>query len=297
MTSHRLRSLLVAASLLVPAVAHAQATPATPPSVPSGSVTRTAGEYTTVITERGELSELEARTAADMIGGELVKHKARPGSYDVSFGRLGSRTRLVISNGGETREAWMASLDELQPASARTVEALSTGRTVGETENVDNVLASETTTRRTKPGQLGAGLNLIGATPVGVPSGLSTGFGVFLHYNTARYSLVAEGRAVGIGSSDQKLAEVSAGIGARFFFSDAEFSPFAGGGLQVAYYNLSKSDSGGSGAAAYAELGLAGLRSNKVGVYATVRGAAPFFMIADDKYVVPLTLNLGLTFL
>lgn len=287
MTSLYLRSLLVAASLLVPSAAFAQEAP----------VVRTAGEYTTTVAERGELSELEARTAADMISGELVKHKARAGAYSVSFGRLGSRTRLVITNGGETREAWMSSLDELQPASARTVEALSTGRSVGETENVDNVLASETTTRRTKPGQLGAGLSLIGATPVGVPSSLSTGFGLFLNYNTARYSLVGEGRAVGIGSSEEKLAEVSVGIGARLFFSDAEFSPFAGGGLQVVYYNLSKSDSGGSGAGAYGELGLAGLRSNKVGVHASIRAAAPFFLIADTKYVVPLTLNLGLTFL
>ena len=90
---------------------------------------------------------------------------------------------------------------------------------------------------------------------------------------------------------------MSAGIGARFFFSDADLSPFAGGGLQVAYYHLTRSDSSGSGAGAFAEIGVAGLRSNKVGVYATVRGALPFFTIVDSKYVVPVTLNLGLTFL
>lgn len=307
MTSPRLLSALLgialgSASLLASAPACAQdpvapavAIPPAAPPAPS-TITKVSGEYTCVIVERGELSDLEARTASDMICAELVKQKAHAGQYTVSFGRLGSRTRLAISDGTQSREAWLLSLDELQAASARTIDALSTNRSVSDTENVDNVLASEATSRRTKPGQLGGGGSLIGATTIGEAASVSTGFGLSLHYNAARYGILAEGRALGIGSAKDKLVEVSAGLGARFFLSDSDFSPFLGGGLQVVYYQLGPG-AGSSGAGAYTEIGVAGLRSSKVGIHDSLRGALPFFTIKGDAYVVPVTLNLGLTFL
>ena len=245
-----LGAALCSVSLLASSPAWAQdpVSPAAalPPAAPPSAIAKTTGEYTCVIVERGELSELEARTAAEIICAELVKQKAHGGQYNVTFGRLGSRTRLVIADGAQSRDAWLLSIDELQAATARTVEALSTGRSVSDTENVDNVLASEAMTRRTKSGQLGGGADLIGATSVGGSSGVSTGFGLSLNYNTSRYAVVAEGRAVGIGSSSNKLVEVSAGIGGRLFLNDADFSPFVGGGLQVVYYKLTTRGAAGS---------------------------------------------------
>lgn len=271
-----------------------------PPSAPpvEAPIVRTAGEYSCLIADRGALEEVDARTAADVVCGELVKQKAPVGRYTIRFGRLGSRTRFVVASGEEEREAWLASLDELSVAAARVVEALLTRRTVGQTEKVDSVLASEASAPRTKHGQLSVGLSIIGATTAGVATNVSTGFGLALLYRASRYGLFAEGRATGIGSANEKLAELSLGIGGHWFFSDADFAPFVGGGLQVAAYGLTKNGSSGSGLGTFGEIGLAGFRSSKVGVFTTARAAFPLFDVDPGKgYVVPLTLNLGLTFL
>ena len=68
--------------------------------------------------------------------------------------------------------------------------------------------------------------------------------------------------------------------------------------MQVAGYGLTKNNSSTSGLGTFAEVGLAGFRTSKVGVFTTARAAFPLFDVSPKEgYVVPLTLNLGLTFL
>ena len=271
-----------------------------PPSAPptEAPIMRTAGELSCLIADRGALDDVNARTAADVVCGELVKQRAPAGRYTIRFGHLGSRTRLVVASGEDEREAWLSSLDELSVASSRVVEALLTRRTVGQTEKVDSVLASEASSPRVKNGQLSVGGSIIGATTVGAATSVSTGFGLALLYRASHYGLFAEGRATGIGSAREKLAELSLGMGGHWFFSDSDFAPFIGGGLQVVGYGLSKNREAASGLGTFAEVGVAGFRSSKVGVFTAARAAFPLFSIAPGQgYVVPLSVNLGLTFL
>jgi hypothetical protein len=259
---------------------------------------RTLGAHTCVVADRGALDDVAARTAADVVLSELVKQKAPAGSYTIRLGQLGSRTRFVVASGNDEREAWLSSLDELAVAAARLVEALVTRQSVAETEKVNSVLGAEANAPRVKNGQLSVGASIIGQTTAGAATSVSTGVGLALLYRTTRYGLSVEGRATGIGSGEDKVSELSLGIGGQVFFGDTDLAPFVGAGMQVAKYELTSSWSSGSGLAAFGELGLAGFRSSKVGVFTSLRAALPLFEAAPHKgYVVPVSLNLGLSFM
>jgi hypothetical protein len=265
----------------------------------AGEIVRSSGAHTCIVAERGALEDIDARTAADIVCAELAKQGAAGGRYTLRFGKLGTRTRFVLANEQqEEREAWISSIDELPVASTRTVEALRTHKSVDETSKVDTALSSEGTLSRTKVGKQSGTLSIIGATSAGVESDVSAGVGLGIHHRTSRYALFGEGRLVGIGSSKSTLSEASVGFGTSIFFSDADVSPFAGGGLQLAYYRLSQESSGASGLAPFVEAGVAAARSSRVGFSASLRAAVPLFEIGrKDGYALPLSLSLGLTFL
>jgi hypothetical protein len=266
--------------------------------VAEAPLVRTLGAHTCIIADRGALDDVAARTAADVVLSELVKQKAPAGSYTIRLGQLGSRTRFVIASGSDEREAWLSSVDELPVAAARLVEALVTRQSVADTEKVSSVLDAEASAPRVKSGRLLFGASIIGQTTAGAATSVSTGVGLALLYRTTRYGLSVEGRATGIGSGDNKVSEVSLGIGGQLFLADTDLAPFVGAGMQLATYQLTSSPSSGSGLAAFGELGLAGFRSSKVGVFTSLRGAFPLFEVAPTKgYVVPVSLNLGLSFM
>ena len=269
---------LLAITLSLPAVAHAQE-PA---------------PFSCAVGDAGPLSEIEARTVADLTCAELAKAHAPPSKYTMNIGQLGSRLRVVLSNGREERDAWVGSADEIPTALPRVSQALVSQSSVASTESVDNVLEPDTLAPRTKNGQLHAVVGMFGATSLGSnSSGLSGGFDVALMYRARRYDFFAEARLGGIGSADSKVSGGGVGIGSHFYFSQSDFSPLIGGGFEVSSYSIRSS---GSGIGAFGEIGVAGFRTNKVGLMATARVAAPFYDIGSS-YTLPVTMNLSMSFL
>ena len=122
-----------AANVLAPSAARAQDSlpPSEPPTLPVAAAVPP-GAYVCTVTDRGELNDVDAVTAADVVCGELKKQGAPGGAYTVRFGHLGSRTRLVVASGTDQREAWFSSMDEVEVAAARLVEALVSHRTPGD---------------------------------------------------------------------------------------------------------------------------------------------------------------------
>ena len=101
-------------------------------------------------------------------------------------------------------------------------------------------------------------------------------------------------------------------VGTRYYFTDDDIAPFAGGGLSFANFSVSQTGGEsytGSGPAAYGEVGVGFLRSSFVGAIVSVRADVPMFSLNqnsfDDftasglettrsRFVIPLSLNVGL---
>ncbi len=320
MSRTHLSAFMIAASIatLLPHVAYAQdpASPALPsphavPVGPSAAVTppplvpltaeaqivKARGGYACAVTDRGGVDENDLRTTAEIVCQELAKQKAPVGRYTIRFGRLGSRTRLVVANDADEREVWLGGIDEVAVATPRVVAALVQHKTLADTEGVNSVLALEATTPRNKPGQLSLALTLFGATTAFASTGVSSGVGLGFNYRTPRFGVFTEGRLGGIGSASKKLVEASLGIGGHAYLNEEDLSPFAGGGFQVVSYSIAGESTQASGIGTFAEIGIAGFRTNKVGVAASVRAAFPLFEFNNSRgYVVPLTLNVGISF-
>ena len=114
-------------------------------------------------------------------------------------------------------------------------------------------------------------------------------------------------------------------MGGRYFLTDGDVAPFVGLGVGVGYFHVSRAPRGdydtdldGSGFTASAEAGAAFLRTGHVGAALSLRADAPFFALKSDeitatrydskmkatttvipsesRYVVPLSLNVAITF-
>jgi hypothetical protein len=195
-------------------------------------------------------------------------------------------------------------MDEIHVASPRLVNALVEGKPLDETRNVDNVLSSETRVAKTQPGKMGFDGGFFGTTGVGVPSGSSGGIALGLLYRAGSLGISSSGRAGGIGSGERSLSSASLDIGARYYVSTADTSPFVGGGLGISHFEVERKDGpdlGGSGFGAHVQLGVEVLRTHAAGFSIAARADLPFFALADGaennaRYVVPLSFNVGMQF-
>jgi hypothetical protein len=304
-------ALCLAAVVAFPAVARAQSDPQ-PPIV--------AGPHTCFVAEHAGIDEADARTTTDLVCSELGLVGAPPGTYDVRFGKLGARILLGVSarSGGEDRRMLVQSIDEVPVAVRRLVAALVSQRTVEQTQNVDNVVDSDS--RKTKAKSVAAAgyFGLVGMIGAGVTTGGSGGFDLGLLFRVKRLTLGGNLRAGGIGSGDDKLGFVGADMIGRYHFDDGDTSPFVGGGLGLAYlFANGPIDLQASGFDAHLEVGLELFRSSRVGALVSIRADAPFFALTGSSrpsdpypyyedshtpvttktaYVVPISLNAGFSF-
>lgn len=289
------------------------APPAPLPTAARPASAITVGNYTCTSGEHDGVDANDVRTVTDIVCHELAKQHATVGNYEVRVGKLGTRILLSVSGPttGEERRALVQGVEEMASAAPRVVQALVRHTSVEETTNADNVLASETPAPRVKAGQSGAYLGLIGMSGVGMPASVSGGFDLGIIFRNERLAFTLHGRAGGIGSSDVKLGFADLDVGGRYYLSDGDFAPFVGGGLGFAYLQLNgvktetfngytyRDDLSGSGFGAFAELGIDIARTNRVGFTTSLRADAPFFTVKsgdDSRYIVPLSLNAGLSF-
>jgi hypothetical protein len=298
--------------------------PAAPPmvaeSAPREDTLTVAGGYTCVVGEHAGIDRDDARTSADVLCHALAAHGAHPGVYDIRIGKLGGKLLLVVTERAtnDERRVFIQGVEEVPVASERLVAGLVEHKSLEQTESVDNVVSSESRTPKQKTVQPGVILGLTGQSAVGGPTTASGGIEIDMQFRLKSLALLGQGRAGGIGSSDNKLGYASLGVGVRYFLTDSDVAPFIGGGLMFAYFQANEGNSpafDGSGFGAYGELGLAFMRSSHVGGVVNLRADVPMFSLVQSAgdtydyatssynqtatssmYLVPLSLNVGLSF-
>jgi hypothetical protein len=293
--------------------------PAAPPmaaeSAPREDSLTVAGGYTCVVGEHAGIDRDDARTSADVICHALASHGAHPGVYDIRIGKLGGKLLLVLTERAtnDERRLFIQGVDEVPVASDRIVTALVEHKSTEQTESVDNVVSSESTTPKQKKVVPGVILALTGQSAVGSPTTASGGIEIDMQFRLKNLALLGQGRAGGIGSADNKLGYASLGTGLRYFLSDSDVAPFIGAGLMFAYFQANEGNApafDGSGFGAYGELGVAFMRSSHVGGVVDLRADLPMFSLTQSAgednygnpiatssmYLVPISLNVGLSF-
>jgi hypothetical protein len=284
-------------------------------SAPREDTLTVAGGYTCVVGEHAGVDRDDARTSADVLCHALASHGAHPGIYDIRIGKLGGKLLLVLVERAtnDDRRLFIQGVDEIPVASERVVTALVEHKSLEQTETVDNVVSSESRTPKQKVVQPGVILGLTGQSAVGGPTTASGGIEIDMQFRLKNLALLGQGRAGGIGSSDNKLGYASLGVGVRYFLGDGDVAPFIGGGLMFAYFQANEGSSpafDGSGFGAYGELGLAFMRTSHVGGVVNLRADVPMFSLTQSEgydsygnsiatssmYLVPLSLNVGLSF-
>jgi hypothetical protein len=289
-------------------------------SAPREDTLTVAGGYTCVVGEHAGIDRDDARTSADVLCHALAAHGAHPGVYDIRIGKLGGKLLLVVTERAtnDERRVFIQGVEEVPVASERLVAGLVEHKSLEQTESVDNVVSSESRTPKQKTVQPGVILGLTGQSAVGGPTTASGGIEIDMQFRLKSLALLGQGRAGGIGSSDNKLGYASLGVGVRYFLTDSDVAPFIGGGLMFAYFQANEGNSpafDGSGFGAYGELGLAFMRSSHVGGVVNLRADVPMFSLVQSAgdtydyatssynqtatssmYLVPLSLNVGLSF-
>lgn len=295
-----MRSLLIVASALAllsfassalavePTPGQAAAAPPAPTAIP---ITATCS-----LGEHAALDEAEAKTAADIVCHELAKRGATNTNHELRFGKLGGRTLVVLAarSGNEYNEArtFIQGLDEIDVAGPRLVSSLLENKTMAETRTVDNVIANEQRAPKQAGGSVAAVMGMYGLSSIGETSSASAGFDVGIGYRSGHLGLQADGRLGGIGSGDTKIGNASIDVGGRFYATDGDIAPFVGGGFEVSYFKRNgdnnQSDKpaelSGSGAGAFATLGVEALRAHHVGLVVAGRIDMPFYSLEGDRY-------------
>jgi len=270
------------------------------------------GGYTCDLGDYVSVDADDAHTTADLVCHALATHHARPGAYDIRIGKLGSKLLLVVSEraSGDDRRLFLGGIEEAPVAADRLAKALAEHTTLAETQGADNTVNSGTAAVEHRRVQVSWFLGGSIVEGLGITSSPSAGVEGDVEFRLQRLSLLLQLRAGGIGSASDVTSYASADVGTRYYFTDDDVAPFAGGGLSFADFSVSQSGSenySGAGPAAYAEVGVGFLRSSFVGAIVSVRADVPMFSLnqnnfdfnggpetGNSRFVIPLSLNVGL---
>jgi hypothetical protein len=271
----------------------------------------------------------DASTAARLICSELVQAGApATARYRVAFGTLGTLVILSVDREGETpgstadsRSMTLHGIEEVRIAAPRIAESFVHGGPLADTQTVDNLVDEEARVPRSRPGKVHFAVGLAGAfTPFGDGLGVAPAAILDLHYGMSQLEIGGSLRfGGGSGSSGDHPTPsgsiVSASIGARYFTSNKEVSPYAGGGLAYSYFSVTLPggfDGASSGLGAYLDAGVEILRTHHAHLALGARLDAPFFALNErassspgtavspappsSMYYAPVSLEARLTF-
>jgi hypothetical protein len=252
------------------------------------------------LAEHSGIEEPDARTAAQLVCASIARAGASPAvHYRVSLGKLGSVVILSVVQEGSTvgsavdsREMRLQTIEEVDLAAPRIADAIVHGVPLVETEKVDNLTAAETRQPRSKAGRVHFGLGLLGmAPPLEQGANPSPGMVLDTHYETGNQRLELSGTfrfaaASGSDATPQANAAVFS-LGARYFTSETDVSPYFGGGLSWGYYELKlpsqQLDASASGLGAYVDAGFEVLRTHHAHLAVGVRADLPFFALNNQN--------------
>ena len=261
----------------------------------------------------GEINGISADNAATAVQlvCNAITSRVSPdngSSYRVDMGRLGRLAILTVRTirAGEPDKAMSVQLEgieEVAVAAPRLGEAVATGKPFASSATVDNLVSEE---NRKYAGKKRDGESLFGAGLFGLSllgaNGDANGAGLI-----GKWEYQAPGFAAGASSffGIESPLFVGISVDGRKFFSEADFAPFAGGGLAyVGFYNDEVSN-GSLGA--YVSGGLEAFRTYQNRLTIEARAFLPFseseggctYDYTDGSedcssaaYVVPVMLNL-----
>jgi hypothetical protein len=276
-------SLLVVLGASCPRTAWAQETSVvTEPRPSKGSVVE-AGALRCDFSEHEGLPDADTRTATRLICQELQKAGAAKTTYLVRWERLEKAVIVSVEPEGGTsavRSVVLQNLSEVMTAAPRLARSVVENRSVAETAEADNLVASETTLNPLRTVRTGFHVGLLGASAVGKDADFSSGLIGGLSSRWKDLSTFVGGRLGGLNAGPH-LGIASADVGLKYYFGEGNTAFFAGGGGSLALYTLGRSPNPfrGRGVAAYGEVGVEGLRDRRVGVWASLRCDVPFFRL------------------
>ena len=263
--------------------------------------------------EHSGVENADAETVRDLFAHELANRHAGAGLYEVRLGKLGGRLLLVLEEKHadhtvDERRTLIGGIEEVPVAAPRLIDALISGKPLEETQTANNVLSGESRSVQMKQGRMGFAGAVIGTTPISVSSGFAAGAELGIVYEADRFALTGHGRlASGSSGGDSQFTYFNLGIGARYFLTENDITPYVGAGAGFSVYNMSNNGDGssfnGNGMNLYGEFGVEGFRAHHAVMFASVRLDAPLFALSESdyngsttKYAMPVSFNLGLIF-
>jgi hypothetical protein len=299
---------VLAAALFAPAAALAQEPePPAPPAAEPPPAGVAVSMPPCRLSEHAGFVEADARTAAQLVCAHIARAGASPSEhFRVSLGKLGSVVILSVAEEGanvgttvDSREMRLQGIEEVEVAAPRIAQSIVHGTPIGETEKVDNIVGGEARQPRAKAGKTHFALGLAGLfPPLDQGAAPAPGLVIDIHYETGNGRLELGGafRAGGGSANNQapSLGYVMFSTGGRYFTSDADLSPYVGGGLSWGYLNLTlpgeNLQGSNSGLGAYLDGGLQILRTHNTHLAFGARVDLPFFALNTNysgSYVTP----------
>jgi hypothetical protein len=293
---NKIAAAVLASSLLVPAVAHAQDPEAEAPAAQAQPTPVTITIPACRLAEHDGFEEADARTAGQLVCLAIGRAGASPTErYRVSLGKLGNLTILSVVREGATigstvdsREMRLQGIEEVEIAAPRIAESIVHGSPIADTQKVDNLVGGETRVPKSAPGKVHFALGLVGLMPpLDQGAAPAPGVDLDLHYETAsgRLELGGSFRAGGGAASNTapSMAFAIFSLGGRYYLNDTDFSPYVGGGLSWGYLNLKidqQSESGdNSGLGAYVDAGFEIMRTHHTHLALGARLDLPFYAL------------------
>lgn len=253
------------------------------------------------------VDETDALAVQEVVCSE-ARNRRDGAAYRVRVSKLGAQYVLQLSSDrGPERRLVLSSLEEVPTAAPRLVESASSGVSVGETRDTDNVVGGETREAKSATSRVNVFLGMVGGGTLGAEPGAGGMLGVAA--GSSRWSFLMDLRLTGdafksVGMFPLQVAalglwkptldapssfgSLSAGMRHHFFSSDT--SPFFGMGLGLMHSGIRTvmdTETGtelratkANGLGMWAEAGLDVLRTSKIGGAFLVRFDAPAYELA-----------------
>ena len=318
----------IAASLFASSFALAQEEESAPPAPPRAHAAQPVASGGCSLGTHAGIPDADAETAASIVCAELSKHATQPGaSYRVGLGKLGSVVILSLtmeSSPGviqEHKQLQLSGIEEVAVAAPRVVDAVVNGTPVSQTQKVDNVVGEEARTPKKKPGSAHFAAGLIGVLPpLSHGAAPAPGIDLALHYETTSFAAGVGLRGAGGKPDKTELGYFALTVGGRYYLSDADISPYVGGGFAWSWLSVHGDGFSGekSGLGAFGEVGVEALRSHRSHLTLGLRADLPFYSLqgtdvnasaptgyggytnytttTTSLYYVPITVGLTFTF-
>jgi hypothetical protein len=272
------------------------------------------------LTDASGVSEVDVRTAVQVLCDQLRQASGGRGSFGVALGTLGKAVLVTVKREEPAASVTvqLQELEEITAASPRIADALVHGLAFSQTQRVDNLLEVETRPARAKRGSVKFTAGVADVESIG-HGARAAGFSLGLLYATPRFALPAEMRFAwdDSDSGEPSLDLFSFSVGGRGYLSKRDVSPYIGGGVGIlrlqadeGFYPYDGPE--GSryfygerfGVAPYVEAGVEMLRLHRGRIGLQVRADLPLWSLespamefpAESRYVVPVSIGVTVAF-